>query len=78
MDTEKILFALQERDRWKEREMEVRKELKASPRSLKQAKQEELEKIMEQVAYYDALARDMKKSIKPSKVPHLLNSLIHP
>ena len=78
MDTEKILFALQERERWKEREMELQNEIKSSPKSERQAKQEELERIKEQVAYYDALARDMKKSVQPSKVSHLLNSLIHP
>ncbi|UCG69417.1 MAG: hypothetical protein JSV09_16885 [Thermoplasmata archaeon] len=77
MDTEKILFALQERDRWKEREIEVKKEIKLSPIEERRVKQEELERIKEQVAYYDALARDMKKSIKPSKVPHLLKSLIY-
>jgi hypothetical protein len=75
MDTEKILFALQERERWKEREMELQNEIKSSPKSERQAKQEELERIKEQVAYYDALARDMKKSVKPSKVSHLLHSL---
>ncbi|MEE9150297.1 MAG: hypothetical protein V3U20_00495 [Thermoplasmata archaeon] len=78
MDTGKILFALQERDRWIEREMEVRSEIKSSLKAEKQAKQEELVRIKEQVAYYDALARDMKKSVKPSKVSHLLNSLIKP
>lgn len=76
MDTEKILFALQERERWKERELEVRREIKIAPKIEKQTKQEELSIILEQVAYYDALTRDMKKSVKPSKVSHLLNALI--
>lgn len=78
MDTEKILLALQERDRWVEREEEVKKEIKNLPRRERQGKLEELERIKEQVAYYDALARDMKKSVQPSKVSHLLNSLIKP
>lgn len=78
MDTEKILLALQERDRWIEREEEVKKEIKSLPRRERQGKLEELERIKEQVAYYDALARDMKKSVQPSKVSHLLNSLIKP
>ena len=77
MDTEKILLALEERDRWKEREFELREVMKALPRLEKRQKREELELIKEQVAYYEALARDMKKSVKPSKVPHLLNSLMH-
>jgi hypothetical protein len=77
MDSEKILLALEERDRWKEREFELRETMKALPRQEKRQKRDELELIKEQVAYYEALARDMKKSVKPSKVPHLLNSLMH-
>ena len=77
MDVEKILLALQERDRWKERELELENEIKSAPKEEKTARREELEQIKEQVAYYDALTKDMKKSVKPSKVSHLLNSLIH-
>lgn len=77
METEKILLALQERDRWLEREFEVRKELKTLPREQKREKREELERIREQVSYYEALTKDMKKSVQPTKIPHLLNSLIH-
>lgn len=77
MDVEKILLALEERDRWLERESELKEEIKASPKEEKAAKKEELERIREQVAYYDALAKDMKKSVQPSKVSHLLNTLIH-
>lgn len=76
MDCEKILFALQERDRWKEREILVKNKIKTLPKGEKRVKQEELEKIKEQVAYYDALAKDMKKTVKPSKISHLLNSLL--
>ena len=77
MDTEKILLALQERDRWIERELSLKKEIKKTPRRERGAKHEELGRIKGQVAYYDALARDMKKSVKPPKVSHLLNSLLH-
>jgi hypothetical protein len=76
MDTEKILLALEERDRWKEREFELRETMKTLPRQEKRQKRDELELIKEQVAYYEALARDMKKNVKPSKIPHLLNSLM--
>jgi archaellum component FlaC len=77
MDTEKILFALQERDRWIERETDLKREMRGVSKEEKGAKQEELERIKEQIAYYDALARDMKKSVKPSKLSHLMNSLLH-
>ena len=77
MDTEKILFALQERDRWIARETELKKEISRGSREEKEAKAEELGRIKEQIAYYDALARDMKKSVRPSGISHLMNSLLH-
>lgn len=77
METEKMLLALQERDRWLEREAEVRKELKILPRGEKREKRQELERIREQVSYYEALTRDMKKSVRTSNVPTLLNTLIN-
>ena len=75
MDSEKILFAIQERDKWREREMELSNALISTPRGERRAKRQELERIKEQVAYYEALTRDMKKNVKPLKVSHLLNSL---
>ncbi|UCE36493.1 MAG: hypothetical protein JSW00_13370 [Thermoplasmata archaeon] len=78
MDTEKILLALEERERWREREEEVLREIKTTPKGERQAKQEELDIIREQVAYYDALARDMKKSVNPSKVSRLISALMKP
>ncbi len=76
MDTEKILLALEERERWMERESEVIQEIKSTPKGQRREKQEELSLIREQVAYYDALTKDMKKSVKPSKVSQLLGALI--
>ncbi len=78
MDTEKILLALEERDRWKERETEMENEIKRLPKVERKPKQKELAQIREQVAYYDALAKDMKKSVRPSKISNLLNALLAP
>jgi hypothetical protein len=78
MDTEKILLALEERDRWIERETDIQNEIKSLPKEEKKIKQKELVQIREQVAYYDALAKDMKKSVRPSKLSNLLNALIAP
>jgi hypothetical protein len=78
MDTEKILLALEERDRWIERETEMQNEIKRLPRGQRKPKQKELTQIREQVAYYDALAKDMKKSVQPSKISNLLNALMTP
>jgi hypothetical protein len=76
MDTEKIVLALEERDRWKARELQMERDIWNSPKTERAQKREMLMQIREHVAYYDALARDMKKSVKPSRLSHLLNSLI--
>lgn len=78
MDTEKILLALEERDRWKEREIVLENEMKNMPKEEKRSKQKELAQIREQVVYYDALAKDIKKSVRPSKLSNLLNALLAP
>ena len=78
MDTEKILLALEERDRWIERETEMENEIKRLPKVERKPKQKELAQIREQVAYYDALAKDMKKSVRSSKISNLLNALLAP
>lgn len=58
-----ILRALSELDRWKRRQGELRAEL---------------EKVERQVAYYEALAQDMKKEVRPARVADLLRTLFKP
>lgn len=55
-----ILRALHELDRWKRREAEVRAEL---------------EKVQRQVAYYEALAHDMKREMRPARTGDLLRAI---
>ncbi len=76
IDSEKILFVLEERDKWRRRQVDLENELKFMRAGEKNAKMNDLEKIKEQVAYYDTLAREIKKTVKPSKVSHLLNSIV--
>jgi hypothetical protein len=57
MTDKAILRALSELDRWRGREVELRAEL---------------EKVERQVAYYEALAQDMKKESRPARVADLL------
>lgn len=58
--TEKaILRALDELDRWRRREAELRAEL---------------EKAQRQVQYYEALAKDMKREVRPARVSDLLRA----
>lgn len=54
-----ILRTLHELDRWKRREEEVRAEL---------------EKVQRQVAYYEALAQDMKREVRPARAGDLLRA----
>jgi len=54
-----IVEALQELDRWQEREAQLA---------------EELRKAQAQVAYYEALVRDMKRDVRPSRLEDLLRA----
>jgi hypothetical protein len=56
MSEKAILLTLAELDRWKKREAELRAEL---------------EKVERQVAYYESLAQDMKKEVRPARVSDL-------
>lgn len=55
-----ILATLTELDRWKRRQDELRSEL---------------EKVNRQVAYYEALVRDMKREVRPPRLSDLLKSM---
>jgi hypothetical protein len=59
MSERAILLTLAELDRWKERESELRAELA---------------KVQRQVAYYEALAQDMKREVRPARVSDLLRA----
>ena len=61
-----ILRALSELDRWKRR----RDELRAEPHA-----REELDKVERQVAYYQALAEDMKRQVGPARTGDLLRAM---
>lgn len=61
MSEKAILLTLAELDRWKERENELRAEL---------------EKVERQVAYYEALAQDMKKEVRPTRISDLFRAFL--
>ncbi len=60
MQDRAILAALAELDRWKRRQQEIRAES---------------DKIDRQVAYYEALVRDMKKEVRPPRLSDLLRAM---
>ena len=61
-----ILRTLHELDRWRQR----RAELVATS-----AGEDELAKVDRQVAYYQALAEDMKREVRPARTRDLLSLL---
>ncbi len=63
MSEKAILRTLTELDRWKRRH----EDLKA-----------EIEKVERQVAYYEALAHDMKKETRPTGLRDLLRTFFKP
>lgn len=63
MSEKAILRALSELERWRRREAELR---------------DELAKVQRQVHYYEALAQDMKREVRPSRVSDLLRAFVRP
>ena len=63
MSEKAILRTLSELDRWKRKEDELRAEL---------------QKVERQVAYYEALAHDMKKETRPTGLRELLRTFFKP
>ena len=63
MRDQAILRTLSELDRWRKRHTELRAEL---------------EKVERQVAYYEALAKDMKRQTRPARLSDLLRTMLKP
>ena len=61
-----ILRTLHELDRWRQRRIEL---------VAARASEEELAKVDRQVAYYQALAEDMKREVRPARTRDLLSLL---
>lgn len=59
-EDETILTALAELDRWRRRQEALR---------------EELARVNRQVAYYEALVRDMKREARPARLKDLLRAM---
>lgn len=69
-----ILRTLSELDRWKKRRDELRTQ-RGFLRRRDPTLRAELDKVERQVAYYEALARDMKREVKPAGLADLLRTL---
>ena len=83
---ETVLRALSELDRWERRRDELRAHMGQLARGALPAPGDrtvaevraELEKVNRQVAYYQALTQDMKRSARPARVSDLLRALFLP
>ncbi len=69
------MFAVSELERWKNRHAALKSECKRLPHHERSMKRRQLSKINEQISYYRALTRDMKKRIKPPKLHHFFGLL---
>jgi cob(I)alamin adenosyltransferase len=75
MKSEEILLAIKELENWRDRKEKILNELMTLSDDEKTEKKRELEKINEQIAYYESLIKDMKKEVKPPKIGHLLDAI---
>ena len=69
-------MAVRELEAWEERKQKVRIELKNSNGEDRSDLNPKLEKINQQIQYYDLLVKDMKKEVKPSNLPDILTTLV--
>ena len=72
---EKILMAIRELEAWKERERVLKSQCKEMTSKKKAEANLKLLKIHKQIRYYESLVADMKREVKPSNLPDLLNAL---
>lgn len=67
-------FLLQEKEKWAGRKDELEAEIAKIDEEEKRLLGE-LEKMREQIRYYESLTRDMKKELQPSSVSGMLKSI---
>lgn len=72
MLSKRILLAIEELEMWKKRENEFKNLLEKATGEERTRLKKELEKVSEQVDYYEALIRDMKKELRPIKITDVL------
>ncbi len=72
---DKRLTTMEERERLKKEELKLREYLKQLVEDEERVMQE-IEKVRQQVLYYKALTKDMKKEVKPPTISDLMESLL--
>jgi hypothetical protein len=73
MVTSRILMSVEERERWIEREEALKNRMKNMSKEERKAYKFELDRIRNQIKYYDALIREMKTDMRPGGNPLMEN-----
>jgi hypothetical protein len=63
MDVRRILDTIREVDEWTKRKQELEERIRALPRSQRRSLRTELEIVRQQLAHYQALVEEMKRSV---------------
>jgi predicted nucleic acid-binding Zn-ribbon protein len=71
---EQLRIAQLELEDWKEKQVNLEKQLSATEEEEKGI-HAELARVEEQIAYYESLQSDMKKELEPPKLSGMLSSL---
>jgi hypothetical protein len=75
IETDRILATIEERKKWIERRENLRARMESMSRQERKNYKEELDRLDQQIAYYDALIRDMKKDVSPGDLNGLMQDL---
>lgn len=63
MDVKRILDTIREVDEWTKRKQDLEARMDALPRSQRRSMRAELEIVRQQLAHYQALVEEMKRSV---------------
>ncbi len=75
MDVRRILATIHEVDEWTRRKQELEARMQALPRHQRRSMRAELEIVRQQLAHYQALVEEMKRSVTRPAVSAFLEDI---
>lgn len=75
MDVKRILDTIREVDEWTQRKQDLETRMRALPRSQRRSMAAELEIVRQQLAHYQALVEEMKRSVTRPAVDAFLEDM---
>lgn len=75
MDVRRILDTIREVDEWTSRKQELEARMQVLPRHQRRSMRAELEIVRQQLAHYQALVEDMKRSVTRPAVSAFLEDI---